>query len=110
MRDEVYDSIERPHDLLGRKQPHILGSFGVLKVAMQAGMPAPITVPSTKWQQGLNEDGFSQAEVMCPCGGCPKPEVGCVVGCECERYYYFAVDRVLVFNSPRAQPRTAAAS
>lgn len=104
IRDEVLDSITKPHDQIGRKQPHILGSIGILMVGMRAGMPAPVEVPRTYWQREKNEEGYTTAVVRCPCGEAnPHIEIGCVKKCQCERYYYYAVDKVLVFNSPKTK-------
>lgn len=112
MRDEVYDSYVRPVDRIGRQQPRPIGSFGLLKVAIGAGLPAPIKIPAGAWSQDVNDEGYTEAVVACPCGEVPHVEVGCLKGCDCERFYWFALDEVMVFNSPvsRTDLPTPAAS
>src|SRR4051812_37320745 len=104
IRDEVYGSIQRPVDRLGRPQPRILGAIGILAVGVASGGTPPSEVPSDFWRMDVSEEGFSVAVIACPCGSEPVVEVGCLQSCECERYFYFAIDKVLVFNSPKTRP------
>lgn len=99
----VLGSLRRPTDKLGRPQPRILGALGILSAGMACGGEAPITIPGSAWAVDVGEHGASVAVVACPCGVEPHVEIGCVGSCECERYYFFAVDKVLVFNSPVAR-------
>lgn len=105
IRDEVHGSLVRPVDRLGREQPRILGAYGILSVAMRSGGKAPVEVPPDYWSKDVNDEGFTAANVACPCGATPSIEVGCLKVCECERGYFFPLDKVLVFNSPPPQIR-----
>lgn len=105
--DMVLGSLSRPVDQLGRQQPRILGAFGILKAAMRSGGTPPVEVPGDYWSQDVGEEGYTVANVACPCGQTPSVEVGCLKVCECERAYFFPVDTVLVFNSPAPRPSAA---
>lgn len=106
IRDEVLASLGPSLDRLGRKAPKPLGALGIITVGISCGGPAPTEIPSDYWSQDLNDEGYTAATVACPCGESPCVEIGCLHGCTCERYFYFALDKVLVFNSP-ARPAVA---
>jgi hypothetical protein len=57
-------------------------------------------IPGDYWAQMLNDDGYTAAEVACPCGEAPKVEVGGSLSCECGRIFWFAFTDVWVANSP----------
>lgn len=101
--DMVMGSLKRPVDQLGRQQPRIMGAFGILNVGVKCGMPAPIEVPAEFWRLDIGGEGCSIAVIACPCGSEAECEVGCVHRCECDRLYFFPIDTVVVFNSPKGR-------
>jgi hypothetical protein len=101
--DMVMGSLKRPTDQLGRKQPRILGAFGILNVGIKCGMPAPIEVPAEFWSLDMGGNECSVAVIACPCGVEARCEAGCTYRCACERVYFFPIDTVVVFNSPKGR-------
>jgi hypothetical protein len=101
--DMVMGSLKRPTDQLGRQQPRILGAFGILSIGIGCGMPAPIQVPGEFWSLDVGENRCSVAVIACPCGSEARCEVGCTHRCGCERLYFFPIDTVVVFNSPKGR-------
>lgn len=105
----VLGSMVRPVDRLGRPQPRILGAFGIINAAISAGAQSPVPVPANFWALDANSEGNSVAVVACPCRSEPRVEAGCLASCGCGRYYFFAIDRVLVFNSPKGRDASPSA-
>lgn len=103
-RPDVADQIpsKKTRDLLGREQGRRIGWHWFFRAL--PGMFAQFsTIPGDFWAQDVNDDGFSEAVVSCPCGETPHIEVGCVEKCVCERWFFFAGPEVLVANSPARQ-------
>lgn len=105
--DMVLGSLQRPTDQLGRQQPRILGAFGILNMAIKCGMAPPLEVPAAFWALDRGENGNSEAVVACPCGVEARVQVGCMKTCECDRRYFFAIESVVVFNSPKGKDPAA---
>lgn len=92
-------------DRLGRRQPRRLTVVGMLRALPQPEGGSK-EVPGSYWTLDVNEDGFSEAVVSCPCGHEPHVELGGVSNCECERVYLFTGTELRVFNSPRDTPKS----
>lgn len=109
MRDRVRDGWQRPADRLGRQQPRVLGPATYL-LAIPGLASQFRAIPGEFWAQTVNADGFTCAEISCPCGELPHVEVGSLVGCKCGRHFLYVIHQVLVANSPRSEPQTPAAT
>lgn len=60
------------------------------------GMPQLFTpIPPEFW----GVDG-EEAEICCPCGATPRVAQGGLIGCECERYFIWTRNEVMVANGP----------
>lgn len=118
----IADSIQRL-DHLGRIKLHRVGLPGVHGVLF--GMTVD-RIPDEFWTLDVGEDGFSVAEVACPCGKTPSVKVGAIAVCvpatsieetrgddmpDCPRGYVFTGEAVYVLNSPKPRDlETPAAS
>jgi hypothetical protein len=90
---------ERPIDRLGRVGFRKMGLPLILKAAPSL-MEHFAEVPAEFWALDVGEDGFSVAQVSCPCSDTHEVAVGHVFEAPCERFFFALPDSVLVANSP----------
>lgn len=98
-------------DKLGRVNLHGFGLGTIIRnVILAAGIPFE-TIPGEYWTLDTNDDGFSVADVACPCRHTPRVLVGSLDTCECDRAYAFTGTDVYVFNPAKVSlPGLSAAS
>lgn len=104
-RQEVYDTINKSVDRLGRQAPRLLVNFSTLMRSIPGFAEQWTAIPDAFWAESVNEQRYSIATVACPCGNEPKIEAGHMSDCACERYYFFSGVGVLVANSPKKELR-----
>lgn len=100
IRPSNFEAVKPYTDLLDRKYPHTLNPFLLLRLAVQQGMVVD-TVPPEFWSQEVNDEGFTVADVACPCGESPRVEVLSMALCPCERTFFFSGEAVTVVNSQK---------
>jgi hypothetical protein len=101
LRPHVQAALEsEPYvDEAGWRHPRRLGMMTFMRSI--PGLPSQFrAIPSNFWSEDVNEDGFTEAIISCPCGDEPHVEIGSVVECKCERFFFNAGVKVLVANSP----------
>lgn len=101
VRPHVRDTLTAdPHiDQAGWRHPRRLGMMTFMRSI--PGLPSQFRpIPENFWSEDVNEEGFTEAIIACPCGEEPSVEVGSVVECKCERFFFNAGVKVLVANSP----------
>jgi hypothetical protein len=101
IRPEVKDTItsDPPTDERGMKMPRRLGALTMLRSI--PGLPSQFrSIPDDFFTLDVNEEGYTEAVIACPCGETPTVEIGRLVECACERFFLNMGVRVLVANSP----------
>lgn len=127
-RQDVYDTINKSSDRLGRRVPRLVYNFATLMRGVPGFADQWSRIPGEFWAETVNDERLSIATVACPCGSEPQVEAGQMSDCACERFYFYSGVDVLVANSPKkdlrptpmsdseaaellgSQPQTAAAS
>jgi hypothetical protein len=101
IRPDLGDSVSHdpPLDRLLRRQPRKVSVFTLLRAI--PGLHGRFSdIPESFWALDVNDAGYSEAVVACPCGRSPRVELGTVRQCPCERFFAFLGARVMVANSP----------
>lgn len=106
-----FDADGRARDYLGRIIPSRVNWLKLIRAVPQlvAGPERAFrrTVPQSFWTLDTDDEGAAVALVSCPCGETPEVPISRVVECQCERFYFALVSRVLVANSPQdREPET----
>lgn len=91
---------DAPVDLLGRRQLRHRGAATFLR-SIPHMMDQLSRIPSEFWALDVNDEGYSEAVVACPCGNTPHIEVGTMEQCSCPRIFFFGGPAVFVANSPK---------
>lgn len=90
----------------GRASLHKISPFTWVGTAAMGGLRNRV-VPPEFWSADVEEDGTTVAIVACPCGHEPRvPELK-ILACECERFYFHAVESLWALNGPAPPPPDA---
>lgn len=100
-RWDRYESILPHVDLKRRTHLHPFQPIVLMRQAAALGIPLD-KVPGAYWSLDVDDEGFSVAEVACPCGETPRVDAGGLHACECERGYFFTGEDVWVVNSQKS--------
>jgi hypothetical protein len=105
IRPSIYDGLGEPsRDRLGRRQPRKLSVFTFLRAI--PGLAVQFRdIPEDFWALDVNDEGYSEAAISCPCGATPRVELGTLQECSCERFFLFVGTKVMVANSPASRQR-----
>lgn len=60
-------------------------------------------IPGEFWSTDVNDDGYAEAVVACPCHRTPRVEIGRLLECGCGRFFLYIGSEVMVGNSPRGR-------
>jgi hypothetical protein len=119
---------EGSFDISGRKVPRRLGVLTIFR-SMPWLWRAWSKIPDVAWTLDVNDEGYSEAVIACPCGHQPRVEVGTIETCDddyaravaeaddpdavddaafrCPRSYLFLGEATYVANSPHRPPPVA---
>jgi hypothetical protein len=98
MRPEVVESYARYEDRVGRKYLHKMPPTRFLSYLPPGAIHV---IPGEFWSEDVNDDGYAEAVIACPCHRTPRVEIGRLSECECGRFFYYVGSEVMVGNSPR---------
>lgn len=98
---DVYDTIARTSDRIGRQNPRLAFNFATFMRSIPGWGEQWTPIPDEFWQEDVTFDRLSFATVACPCGAEPRVGAGRTLQCACERIFFYSGRGVLVANSPK---------
>lgn len=99
VRPSVAESYSRYVDRIGRSHLHKIPVTTFLQMLPASAMTA---IPGEFWNTDMNDEGFTEAVISCPCKETPRVEVGRMLSCACDRTFFYTGTDVYVGNSPVA--------
>lgn len=87
------ESYDRYVDRVGRAHLH---KISVMRFLQHLPPEAMTAIPSPFWSTDVNDEGFTEAVISCPCHETPRVELGRLSECTCGRIFYFIGSDVLV--------------
>jgi hypothetical protein len=101
IRPKNLEAVKPYTDRLDRQYPHALNPLVLLQTVVGPHKIPVDTVPPEFWAQQADDDGFTVADVACPCGEQPRVDACGMEVCACGRCFFFTGEDVTVINSQK---------